>query len=346
MGKNMEKPNVMIRLVSCIIILLILGFSNAHRFGWDSIPADFPKPLYDFSKNPYKPAVLALGRNLFYDPRLSADSTISCASCHSPYNAFAHTDHALSHGIYDSIGFRNAPALFNLAWHPSMMWDGAIHHLDLQALAPLQAKNEMASNLNTVLKNINSNNWYKKQVERAFGDSVIHGEQLLKALAQFQLSLISNQSRYDSMRRKQIQFNAQEKKGYAIFKLRCQHCHREPLFSSFEFARNGISFNTSLNDVGRSRVTQQNIDSGLFKIPSLRNLSFTFPYMHDGRFKTLREVIQHYAEHGAKANLPMNFSPSEKTDLIAFLLTLNDRHFIFDTTHTFPKELRKELEGN
>ena len=336
----------MIRVVSGIVIVVLLGFTNAHRFGWDMLPSDFPKPIYDFSKNPYDPAIRSLGRNLFYDPRLSADSSISCASCHSPYNAFAHTDHAVSHGIFDSIGFRNAPGLFNLAWHPNMMWDGAIHNIELQALAPLEAKNEMASSLKTVLKHLNNNDWYKKQTLMAFGDTVLHGEQFLKALAQFQLSLISNQSRYDSMRRKQIQFNLQEKNGYAIFKQHCQQCHREPLFSTFNMARNGISINTELHDIGRARITQRNTDSGLFKIPTLRNLSYTFPYMHDGRFKYLREVLQHYADHGPNSHQPMHLSNNEQTDLLAFLLTLNDKHFIFDTTHTFPKALRQELEGN
>lgn len=335
----------MIRLISLLVVITLLGFNASQRFGWAKLPADFPEPKYDLSSNRYKIAVVHLGRNLFYDPRLSANNTISCASCHSPYNAFAHTDHALSHGINDSIGFRNAPALFNLAWHSSMMWDGAMHHLDVQALAPLTASNEMGANLKLVLNKINGEEYYKKQIKAAFGDTVLHGAQFLKALAQFQLSLISDQSRYDSMRRKQLVFTEQEKNGYHLFKQHCNSCHREPLFSTYQFARNGIGFDTLLNDIGRARVSHLKDDSGLFKIPSLRNTAYTFPYMHDGRYKHLREVVRHYVEQGATIGKPISINSNEQTDLLAFLRTLNDRHFVFDSTHTFPKSLRAELEG-
>ena len=335
----------MIRLVSLLIILTLMGFNASKRFGWTKLPADFPEPRYDLSSNRYNVAILDLGRNLFYDPRLSANNTISCASCHSPYNAFAHTDHALSHGLHDSIGFRNAPALFNLAWHPAMMWDGAIHHLDVQALAPLTAPNEMGSDLKKALLKINREDYYKQRIKAAFGDTLLHGAQFLKALAQFQLSLISDQSRYDSMRRKQVYFTKQEQNGYQIFKQYCNRCHREPLFSTYAFERNGISFDTVLNDIGRARVSHLEADKGLFKIPSLRNTAYTFPYMHDGRYKHLREVIRHYVHQGAILGKPMTLNSNEQTDLLAFLRTLNDRHFVFDSSHTFPKALRTELEG-
>lgn len=335
----------MIRLVSLLVIGILAGVNASTQFGWTKLPADFPKPQYDLSKNPYNIDWVHLGRNLFYDPRLSADSTVSCASCHSPYNAFAHTDHALSHGIHDAVGFRNAPAIFNLAWQRFMMWDGAVHHLDLQPLAPLSAHNEMRSSLNSILKKINQDAWYKHQIVRAFGDTILHGAQFLQALAQFQLTLISDQSKYDSMRRKLVAFTAQEKKGYRLFKQHCNQCHREPLFSTYSFGRNGITLDTVLNDYGYGRVTHTPSDNGLFKTPSLRNLSYTYPYMHDGRYKHIRDAIQHYAQVGIAPNKPINLSPIEQTNLIAFLLTLNDSHFIFDTSHTFPTALRKELEG-
>lgn len=335
----------MMRLISLLIILTLLGFNASRHFGWSKLPIDFPKPQYDLSSNPYHVAILNLGRNLFYDPRLSANNTISCASCHSPYNAFAHTDHALSHGLHDSIGVRNAPALFNLAWHPSMMWDGAIHHLDVQALAPLNAANEMGSNIKDVLVKINRDDYYKQLTKAAFGDTLLHGAQFLKALAQFQLSLISDQSRYDSMRRKQVYFTEQENNGYHIFKQYCNRCHLEPLFSTYAFESNGIPFDTALNDIGRARVSQLEADKGLFKIPSLRNNAYTFPYMHDGRFKHLREVIRHYVQQGTQLGKPIPLNSNEQTDLLAFLRTLNDRHFVFDSSHTFPNALRAQLEG-
>ncbi|MBU3675832.1 MAG: cytochrome-c peroxidase [Chitinophagaceae bacterium] len=332
--------------VSLLAISLFLSSAGLmwNPAGWTIFPTDFPKPTYEFLSNPYNPKLLTLGRMLFYDPRLSADSTISCASCHSPYNAFAHTDHALSHGIHDSIGFRNAPALFNLAWQKSMMWDGAIHHLDVQALAPLQASNEMGKPFKTLAQQLNRDVWYRQLFKEAMHIDSIHGKDILNALAQFQLSLVSNQSRYDSMRRKQIQFTYQEKTGYALFKQHCNTCHQEPLFSTYNLARNGLPIDSQLNDKGRMRLSEKKEDSLLFKIPSLRNLSYTFPYMHDGRYKNLRMVLQHYANNKAIIGNGPALSAGEQTDLLAFLLTLNDRHFVFDTTHTFPQELRKQLE--
>lgn len=328
-----------------LVVLMSIGIGASRPPSWILKPTYFPEPKYDFSKNPFQASMIELGRNLFYDPRLSADSSISCASCHSPYNAFAHTDHALSHGINDSIGFRNAPALFNLAWQNAMMWDGAIHHIELQALAPLEAKNEMGAHLPDVLNHLNGDPWYKQQFKIAWGDSVIHGEQFLKALAQFQLSLVSNQSRYDSMRRKEVKFTLQEETGYALFKTHCNTCHREPLFSSYTWASNGLPLNAAMNDKGRMRVTQLERDSGLFKIPSLRNTAYTFPYMHDGRFKQLRDVLHHYNTHSLPNKKRIKLNANEQSDLLAFMRTLNDRHFVFDTTHTFPQALKKQLEG-
>ena len=153
-------------------------------------PDYFPKPVYDFQQNPLDSSKILLGRSLFYDPILSANNTISCASCHSPFNAFAHTDHDLSHGIFDSIGNRNAPALFNLAWQKMFMWDGAINHLDMQALAPISHKSEMGSNINEVIKKLDKSLAYKDLFLYAFQDSTISTAKILKALSQFQLTLV------------------------------------------------------------------------------------------------------------------------------------------------------------
>ena len=135
------------------ILLICLGWLwlCSHQSATPLFPKPFPKPIYDLASNPLQKDVIDLGRRFFYDPILSKNNTISCASCHSPYNAFAHVDHALSHGIYDRIGFRNAPALFNLAWAPYFMQDGAIHHLDMQALAPISDSNEMQETFDHVM---------------------------------------------------------------------------------------------------------------------------------------------------------------------------------------------------
>ncbi|MFN8277418.1 MAG: cytochrome-c peroxidase [Chitinophagales bacterium] len=291
-------------------------------------PKYFPPPVVVLQQ-PITAAGIALGKKLFYDPVLSADSSISCASCHSPFNAFAHTDHARSHGIHDSIGTRNAPALMNLAWQPMMMWDGAINHIEVQALAPIHHPAEMASSLQEVTQRLQRMADYRLLFARAFPDSGITGQHVLQALAQFELTLISADSKYDSVRRHQAQFAAIEEKGYRVFQQHCNRCHREPLFSTYELSRNGLPVDSVLRDLGRYRVTKLAADSFLFKVPSLRNLSYSYPYMHDGRYKKLRQVLAHYAQ-GPVPGGRIDLTEEEKTELIAFLLTLDDRQFVFN----------------
>ncbi|MEM9525389.1 MAG: cytochrome c peroxidase [Bacteroidota bacterium] len=295
-------------------------------------PAYFPAPTYDFAANPLDSAKIRLGRQLFYDEILSADGTISCASCHSPYSAFAHTDHGLSHGIGDQIGTRNAPALFNLAWATSFHRDGAHHNLELQALAPINHPAEMGSSTASLVAGMNTHPTYPQRFAAAFGDSLVTGERLLKALAQFQLTLVSATAKYDRVRVGQDSFSRQELKGYALFQRYCNSCHTEPLFTNQAFARNGLEVDTTLNDFGRMMITTLPADSLLFKVPSLRNLSFTYPYMHDGRFRKLRQVLQHYA---TRVTDPMPLTANDQADLIAFLLTLDDRDFVFDQKHGY-----------
>ncbi|MDX2247589.1 MAG: cytochrome c peroxidase [Bacteroidia bacterium] len=332
-------------------VLLCLAF--AGKTGYEFLYPDyFPTPVYDFSKNPLSTERVELGRVLFYDPILSKDGAISCASCHSPYNGFAHTDHDLSHGIADQIGTRNAPPLFNLAWHTSFMWDGAINHLDMQALAPISHPKEMGENIENVVRKLQHIPGYPGLFYRAFGDSLITGEHVLKALSQFQLTLVSAHSKYDNVKKGKTQFSQPEENGYALFQKNCNSCHREPLFSNFGFANNGLPVDTTLYDFGKGQITQRKEDSLKFKIPSLRNLSYTYPYMHDGRFRRLSEVLSHYT-HGIQENetlaaelkTPLSLTPDEKTDLIAFLLTLNDSAFVFDPKHQFPKEILQPGEG-
>lgn len=307
-------------------------------------PAHFPKPQYDFTKNPLDSAKIQIGRALFYDPILSDNNSISCASCHSPYNAFAHTDHDLSHGINDQIGTRNAPALFNLAWQKSFMWDGAINHLDMQALAPISHPKEMGSHISTVVKKLNDSPIYRKLFFEAYGDSTATGEKILKTLSQFELTLVSANSKYDQVRTGKAVFTEQERNGYALFQKNCNACHTEPLFSNYDFENNGLPIDTTLNDVGRWFVTKNNKDKLHFKTPSLRNLSFTYPYMHDGRFKKLHQVINHYTSLDVqkKISKPLKnqiiLSSRDKVDLIAFLLTLNDKDFVFNPAFQYPKK--------
>lgn len=334
-----------------ILTFLLFAFTAAKMFQLQ-YPAYFPEPKYDFKKNPLSISKITLGRALFYDPILSKDNTISCASCHSSFNAFAHTDHALSHGINDLIGSRNAPSLMNLAWQQNFMWDGAINHLDVQALAPISHPKEMGEKIETVVPKLQSSKLYPKLFYAAFNDSTITGERVLKALSQFQLTLVSANSKYDRVKQKKEKFTAQEQKGYTLFLKHCNACHTEPLFSNYTFANNGLPLDTGLKDFGRWMVTKQSADSLKFKIPSLRNLSYTYPYMHDGRFTKLNQVLTHYTQ-GIKQSPTLAkelkngiaLSSDQKVDLISFLLTLNDIEFVFNPKHKFPKEILLPAEG-
>lgn len=310
------------------------------------VPKKFPKPVYDFSKNPVSKDKILLGKALFYEPLLSGNNTISCASCHSQFSAFTHIDHALSHGIYDRIGSRNSPALMNLAWQKTFMRDGAINHLDIQSLAPITNPVEMDESMINVVSKLQAHKIYPKLFYKAFGDSTITGEHTLKAISQFMLTLVSSNSRYDSVMQNQAVFTIQEKNGYKLFQRHCASCHQEPLFTNDEFSNNGLSIDKGLKDLGRYNVTKNINDSLKFKVPTLRNIEFSYPYMHDGRFKKLSEVLNHYT-HGIVKNstlakelrAPIELSPNEKVDIVAFLLTLSDKSFIFNPDYFYPKEL-------
>ncbi len=338
-------------LILTPLLLFVFAFRNTTFF--IDVPSNFPKPVYELSKDPLTIARIELGRALFYDPLLSKNNTISCASCHSPFNAFAHTDHPLSHGIYDSIGKRNAPALFNLAWQSYFMWDGAVNHIDVQALAPISDKREMAESLENVIKKLKGSKIYPTLFQKAYADSGITSQKLLKAMAQFQLSLVSCNSKYDKVLAKKDSFTLQENNGYKLFKQHCNSCHTEPLFSNYQFANNGLPLDKNLNDYGKGAITKQSKDSLLFKIPSLRNLSYTYPYMHDGRFNKLSQVINHYTNGivqypnlSKELKNPIQLTPNEKVDLVAFLLTLNDKEFVRNTNFQFPKNIFLQSEGN
>lgn len=309
------------------------------------IPKNWPKPVYNFKNNPLSKEKVFLGRNLFYDPILSRDNSISCASCHSPYNAFTHVDHNLSHGIEDRIGTRNSPTLMNLAWHKSFMWDGAINHLDMQALSPISHPDEMDEKIENVILKINHTKKYKTLFFNAFGDSTATGEKALKAISQFMLTLISANSKYDLVKQHKAQFTSQEQNGYKLFQKHCASCHQEPLFTNLKFENNGLKIDPKIKDWGRMKITNNPQDSLKFKVPTLRNIEFSFPYMHDGRFKKLNQVLNHYTNEvqysptlSQALTKSIKLTSNEKVDVIAFLLTLSDREFLFNQAHGFPKE--------
>ncbi len=310
-------------------------------------PAGWPKPRYDFTRNPPTVAGVALGRQLFYDPGLSRDGTISCASCHLQATGFTHVDHAVSHGIDGRLGRRNTLALVNLAWSPSFHWDGGVHHLDVQPLNPLSSPTEMDHSLAAVVGGLNAAPAYRARFARAFrGDSVATGQRVLLALAQFTGQLVSYRSRYDKYVRHEPggELTDQEINGLTLFRAQCASCHREPLFTDYSFRNNGLAPDPLAPDAGRAAITGRAADSLCFRVPSLRNIERTAPYMHDGRFRRLRDVLAHYAAGGRHVSRtlapalrhPLPLTPDDQKDLIAFLLTLTDPNFLTDSRFAYP----------
>jgi len=327
-----------------IVFLCFFLFAFVIKESLFTVPEYFPLPVYDFSKNPLTENKILLGRTLFYEPMLSKNNTISCESCHSPFSAFTHIDHTLSHGIHDSIGTRNSPTLMNLAWQKYFMWDGAVNNLDMQALAPISHPFEMGSSINEVVEKLNTSEKYRKLFYNAYGDNTATGEKTLKAISQFMLTLVSANSKYDKVMRKESNFTEQEANGYLLFKNNCASCHTEPLFTNGNFENNGLPMDLLLKDIGRMKVTSNKNDSLKFKVPSLRNIEYSYPYMHDGRFKKLSEVLNHYTNGiqpsktlATQLKHGIQLSSNEKVDIITFLLTLSDKEFVFNPKFQYPK---------
>jgi cytochrome c peroxidase len=328
-----------------IFIIGILSFSDTFTTPlYLEVPNGWPKPVYNFSKNPLTEEAFQLGRHLFYDPILSRDNTISCSSCHLQQTGFTHVDHQLSHGIEGKIGTRNSMAIINLAWNKDFMWDGGVNNLEVQAINPITSPTEMDEKLENVVAKLQNSPKYRTLFTKAYGDDKVTSQRLLKALAQFTVMLKSSNSKYDKVMRKEENFTQQEQRGYDLFKTNCATCHKEPLFADDRFEKNGLALDETLNDLGRIKITGKTEDKMRFKIPTLRNIQFTFPYMHDGRFKTLTEVIKHYNSLGNDKSLPkelakpMNLSDNDRVDLVAFLQTLTDKEFLFDKRFGFPRE--------
>jgi len=343
---------LIIFFIGSFTLLLDAGKRNKQDFSLPyhptplqlKIPAGWPKPPVNiFANNPLTEEGFQLGRKLFYDGRLSKDGNFACASCHQQFAAFATYDHDLSHGFHDQFTTRNAPPLFNLAWATAFHWDGGVNHIEVQALSPMTAPNEMAENVDSVLKKIRRDTSYRRMFKAAFGSNVINSQRMLKALAQFAGSLVSSDSKYDKVKRGEDKFNPTEQRGYELFKLRCNTCHKEPLFTDQSFRNNGLTRNNFLKDDGRMRITGNPGDSLKFKVPSLRNVSVTYPYMHDGRLYSLANVIDHY-NNGIQMSATLDsslrkgipFTTAEKNDLIYFLHTLKDTSFFNDKRFSQP----------
>ncbi len=295
--------------------------------------------------NPQTEEGVALGKKLFFDPILSQDNSQSCATCHKPENGFS-DNLQFSVGITGAIGTRNAMPLFNLAWNyeEHFFWDGSAFSLEHQALQPVINPIEMNNTWETVEERLQTHAEYPELFREAFGETPISKELATKALAQFQRTLISANAKFDKFLLGETTLTPEEQNGFNVFmdesKGDCFHCHgnpNNPLWTDNSFHNNGLD--TTFTDLGLGAITGDPADNGKFKTPSLRNLAFTAPYMHDGRFLNLEAVINHYSE-GLQNSTTIDplmkkvaqggvqLSPQDKADLKAFLLTLSDATFL------------------
>lgn len=329
----------LLKAISILLCFIIIGagfiaVSKPKKLKF-IVPKGWPKPVYDFKSNPLTQEGFELGRKIFYDERLSKDSSISCASCHQQFAAFTSYDHNFSHGVSNTLTTRNAPSLQNLAWQKDFMTDGSINHLDLQPLAPMTAPNEMGETIEGIINKLKRDTAYKRMFKNAFGDETINTQRMTKVISQFVLMMVSSDSKYDKVMRGQDSFNLPQRLGYEIFNKKCVGCHVPPFFTDQSFRNNGMQLDKTLNDFGRMKITNDKNDSLKFRVPSLRNVAVTAPYGHDGRFFSLSNVFEHYRKNMSvgpttdsllKKKLPL--SNFEIGQLTAFLYTLTDTSFL------------------
>lgn len=328
-----------IQIILGIVSILFIRCKNEINTEWEGIlyPSHFSKPIQkvidsrEFTKNGF-----LLGKKLFYDPILSKDSSISCGSCHNQSTAFSDLGHSISKGINGQLGIRNAPALQNLIWQPSYFHDGGVVNIDMISLAPIENPLEMDENINRIITKLNQHPEYPQLFERVFGTNEINSGRILTAITQFQAKLISANSRYDQFIEGKYALSAEELDGKFLFENKCSNCHSGVLFSDFEYRNNGIS-DTMDKDLGRYRISVIDSDKQKFKTPSLRNIEVTGPYMHNGQYTTLEDVLEHY-NSGVKPSPTLDenlkngikMTKLEQQKIIIFLKTLTDTDFLND----------------
>jgi len=308
-----------------------------------TVPANFPEPTYNVSLNPPTEKGFELGKKLFYEGKLASDGLVACGFCHIQDFAFTHHTHIVSHGVGGALGTRNAQSLHNLAFMKEFTWDGAATHLDTQPIIPITAEVEMNETFSNIINKLEEEPEYVKLFAEAFTDQKINSENILRALSQFMVMMISADSKYDKIERNEGSvFTENEAEGFELFKSKCASCHQGTLFTDQSYRNNGLPIDPRYNDTGRSRVTGLNEDLYKFKVPTLRNIELTFPYMHDGRFKTLDDVLNHYSDgmvdsetldsvfKDKNGTLGISMTATEKELIIAFLKTLTDDNFIND----------------
>jgi cytochrome c peroxidase len=300
-------------------------------------PDGFPEPVYDFSANPLTEEAFALGKKLFYESRLAAFQDVNCGSCHQQLAAYTTFDHDLGHGTNFQHTTRNVPVIFNMAWQREFGWDGGTKTLEGQILACLKAPERMAETVEGLRNKLDSASEYRQMFTDAFGDPEITEERLSKAVAQFVAMIVSAESKYDRVKQGRDQFNSSEAAGYELFKTNCATCHAEPLFTDLSYRNIGLAHRDGHEDKGRMQVSGNGADSLKFKVPSLRNVSISSYYIHDGRFAGISEVLNHYTSPKEQTQTldpllqpDLELTNLEKFYLHEFLNTLADSTLVND----------------
>lgn len=309
-------------------------------------PSYFPQPEPLLSNNdPLTKNGVALGKMLFFDPILSGNNQISCGTCHQPEKGFADGVALANHGISGNKLHRHSPALVNLAWGTGFFWEGGSKNLESQALAPIINPDEMGQNVAELVEELKSHPEYPLLFNKTFDDGEINGSNIMKALAQFERTLISANTKYDYYRQGKLSLTELELKGLNLVTQKCGVCHPAPLFTNNSYHNNGLDSEYSTDHEGiaqgRYRITFLSEDMGKFKVPTLRNIVASAPYMHDGRFASLDEVLDHYS-HGIKGSStldvlipPAGFALTieDRQAILSFLEALTDVKFMTDNQH-------------
>lgn len=325
-------------IISYLVVGLLLTTSSCNKDFKDNysqlneIPDGFPKMDIP-SDNEFSKERWELGKMLFYDKKLSVDSSISCASCHKSSLAFS-DDLAKTPGVFNLPGSRNAPTLTNIGFQPYFTKEGGVETLEQQVLIPIEEHNEMGFNILDAGLRLNEIEIYKEKSLTAYGREMDYYV-ITRAISCFERTLISSNSTYDKWINGEASLSESAIRGNDLFhsnKTNCSSCHSSILFTDFSFQNNGLY--DVYSDVGKYRLTNDSSDIGVFKVPTLRNINFTAPYMHDGSISNLKDVVIHYnsggATHPNKNSIlePLNLNEQEINDLIAFLESLSDYTFI------------------
>jgi cytochrome c peroxidase len=339
-----KKSFLTILIIVISVTLLIYGLGSCRKNNPNRleslqqvVPEGFPAPAYTFPDNPLTKEGFELGRKLFYDGVLSLDGNFPCASCHQQVASFGTYEHDRSHGYNGSHTLRNAPVLFNLAWQTKFHWDGEFNSLFDEAAQPINGHIEMAETFNGVINKLQNDSEYRDMFRKVFHSNFIRPEFILKALAQFTGYITSANSKYDRYKKGLASFTPPELNGYQVFQAQCATCHPEPMFTDYSFRNIGLPVDNFLNDYGKMRVTRNAADSLKFKVPTLRNVNISANYMHDGRFNTLAQVINHYrtgvqqsATLDPLVSAGINLTNTQANDLNLFLRTLTDSSIMTD----------------